>query len=108
MKNKGFTLVEIVLVVSIIGMLASIAIPTFIRARRTAQTTSCMNNLRLISSAKEQCALETGKTAGDPVTEAEIADFFRRGFPSCPAKGIYSVNPVGTDPACTVEGHVCP
>ena len=58
-KKAGFTLVEIMIVVAIIGLLAAIAIPNFVRARTTAQMNACINNLRQIDSAKQQWALET-------------------------------------------------
>jgi len=57
-KKQGFTLVEIMIVVAIIGLLAAIAIPNFVRARTTSQQNACINNLRLIDSSKQQWALE--------------------------------------------------
>ena len=60
-KSRGFTLVEIMIVVAIIGLLAAIAIPNFIRARQTSQTNACINNLRIIDAAKQQWGLETGQ-----------------------------------------------
>ncbi|MCG2658750.1 MAG: prepilin-type N-terminal cleavage/methylation domain-containing protein, partial [Kiritimatiellae bacterium] len=60
--KKGFTLVEIMIVVAIIGLLAAIAIPSFMRARTTSQQNACINNLRQIEAAKDQYALENGLT----------------------------------------------
>jgi len=56
--KSGFTLVEIMIVVAIIGLLAAIAIPNFVRARESAQLNSIANNLRILEGAKEQYALE--------------------------------------------------
>ena len=63
LTKKGFTLVEIMIVVAIIGLLAAIAIPNFVKARETAQQNACINNLRQISAAKQQWALENNATA---------------------------------------------
>ena len=65
--RKGFTLVEIMIVVAIIGLLAAIAIPSFIKARESSQTNACINNLRQIDAAKEQWALANKKVTGDAV-----------------------------------------
>jgi prepilin-type N-terminal cleavage/methylation domain-containing protein len=64
----GFTLVEIMIVVAIIGLLAAIAIPSFVKARAKSQATACINNLRQIESAVQQVALEKGKHVGDTIT----------------------------------------
>jgi prepilin-type N-terminal cleavage/methylation domain-containing protein len=67
-RKAGFTLVEIMIVVAIIGLLAAIAIPNFVKARQTAQRNACISNLRQIDGAKEQWALENKKSAGTDTT----------------------------------------
>ena len=110
LNRKGFTLVEIMIVVAIIGLLAAIAIPNFVKARETAQANACINNMRQIESAKEQWALEKGKTTGDAVTVAEAELYIKGGMPTCPAGGAYTVGAVGTDVVCSLaaKGHVLP
>jgi len=107
-RKAGFTLVEIMIVVAIIGLLAAIAIPNFVRARTTAQTNACINNLRQIDGAKEQWALENNAADGDTVTTANIGDYIKGGFPTCPASGTYTEGAVGTDPDCDVANHDLP
>ena len=106
--NKGFTLVEIMIVVAIIGLLAAIAIPSFIQARTTSQTNACINNLRQIDSAKEQWALEAGATDGDPLGAGWTIYIKGNAVPNCPASGAYTPGAVGTDPVCSVGTHVLP
>ena len=104
MKQKGFTLVEIMIVVAIIGLLAAIAIPNFVKARQTAQTNACINNMRQIESAKEQYALENGLTTGGEVTDPQIGAYIKGGYPTCPANGTVTANAIGTPPSCSVHG----
>src|SRR5205814_9490403 len=98
----------IMIVVAIIGLLAAIAIPNFVKARQTAQRNACIKNLQQIDGAKEQWALENKKGNGDPIVKDEVDKYIKNGAPSCPASGTYAYGNVGTDPTCTVAGHVLP
>lgn len=105
--RRAFTLVEIMIVVAIIGLLAAIAIPSFIKARQASQTNACINNLRQIDAAKEQWALNSGAVNGDTVTPGGIDgvdSYIKNGEPQCPlgdGSGDYTYDVVGLDPRCT-------
>src|ERR1700689_3859318 len=90
-KQWGFTLVEIMIVVAIIGLLAAIAIPNFVRARSTSQQNACINKLRLIDAAQQQYALEKGVASTVTITGAEIQPYLGHGsggeLPHCPLNG---------------------
>lgn len=123
--KKGFTLVEIMIVVAIIGLLAAIAIPSFMKARTTSQKNACINNLRQIESAKDQWAVEHGGTNGQLIDAnatvwtnlVGLASGYIKTNPACPASGSalakglqtraaadYTVGTIGTLPICVPAG----
>lgn len=101
MSKKGFTLVEIMIVVAIIGLLAAIAIPSFMKARTTSQQKACINNLRQIEAGKEQWALAEKKPQGAAVDDTEINEYMKT-VPVCPAGGAYDYQVIGTDATCDI------
>ena len=113
-RKSGFTLVEIMIVVAIIGLLAAIAIPNFIKARTTSQKNACINNLRQIDGAIQQWALENKKDAAAAVKFTDISSYLRNSV-ICPSGGTtfadsYSIVDVATKPTCLKDAvnHVLP
>ncbi len=107
---SGFTLVEIMIVIAIIGMLAAIAIPNYVHARGLAQKTACINNLRQIDGAKQQWALENHKVDTDTPAEADLNSYLRSGMPTCPGGGSYTIGAMNANPTCSLaaQGHLLP
>src|SRR5436190_5051022 len=115
-SNKaGFTLVEIMIVVAIIGLLAAIAIPNFVRARTTSQMNACINNLRQMDGGKQEWALETKQASNATSNLSDINPYLRNAL-TCPAGGntatfatSYTMGDVSTKPVCQILGtHVLP
>jgi len=99
-RRRGFTLVEIMIVVAIIGLLSAIAIPAFVRARENSRQKVCVNNLRQLDGAKDLVAMENGLSNGSDVSGL-VGAYLKKGVPVCPVGNTpYTLNPVGTKPEC--------
>ena len=106
--QRAFTLVEIMIVIAIIGLLAAIAIPNFLKHRAYTQMQACIANLSKLDATKELWGLEHGKATGSIATVDDLVgpDLYLKTMPTCPAKGNYLLMPIGTRPTCDIPDHV--
>lgn len=105
-RNDGFTLVEIMIVVTIIGLLATMAMPAYVRARGNSQESVCLNNLRIIQTAKSQHIWDNKRVNGDIIVPSHLDPYLKKSFSSYiePSGGTYAVRAVGENPICTFGG----
>ncbi len=103
--HQGFTLIEVMIVVAIIGLLAMIALPSFANARTQSHRTLCVNNLTQISRAKDQYAFDHNNIR--PRAMTDLVPVYVLRTPQCPLRGTYQLRGLGRDPRCTqaVQGH---
>ena len=113
--SGGFTLVEVMLVVAIIGRLAAIALPNFIKSRAKAQANACINNLRQIESGCQQFSIANNLGPGAIINyPTDVASYVKLNssgsIPPCPAGGTYSLLAVGANPQsqCSLSNIVNP
>ena len=105
-KNWGFTLTEIMIVVAIIGMLAAVAVPNFAQARTNSRRNACINNLRLITAAKDQYAIENNQADTIVPSPSDVSPYFKAvplgggGLPKEPQGGSYTIGAVSVAPTC--------
>ena len=102
-KRSGFTLLEIMIVVLVIGVLLAVAVPNFLTSRARSRQRTCVSNLRQLNSAKEQFAMENNLGNGDLVTSADLAPTYIKVYPYCPEGGVYTLGPIGDFPACSYQ-----
>ncbi|MDP8258006.1 MAG: prepilin-type N-terminal cleavage/methylation domain-containing protein [Candidatus Aadella gelida] len=105
MNRKGFTLVEIMIVVSIMGVLLVVAIPNFTKSRQRTHLYACISNLKGIDNAKEIWAMESGTGAIGTPSWSDLVPDYLSSEPSCPSGGACDLGDTNTQSTCTVEGH---
>ena len=109
LRKSGFTLVEIMIVVAIIGLLAAIAIPNFVKARSASQKSACIANLKQINGATATWAMELKHNNSETPVASDLfgASAYIRDEPACPGGGTYTLTQVDTKPTCSLStlGH---
>ena len=111
--RRGFTLTEIMIVVGVIGILASIGAPSYLRARHSSQSAICIANLRQIEHAVQIWALDNNKPDTATPTWNDLVTQYLKAEPSCPAHGAYAIGSVAERPTCSLgdpgtKEHILP
>jgi prepilin-type N-terminal cleavage/methylation domain-containing protein len=103
----GFTLIELMFVILVIGILLAIAVPNFVNARETARAKACVSNLKELDSATEQYAMDNhldGNTTVTPAQFLALAPTYLRTFPTCPEGGHYAPGAtLEENPICSIS-----
>ena len=112
LRKKGFTLVEIMIVVAIIGLLAAIAIPNFMGARTSARRQACIANLKQIEGAKQIYALDNNLADDAACAWDNLVPDYIKVQPTCPSSGVYTIGIISATPSCSKaadpDGHALP
>ena len=103
-NRSGFTLVEIMIVVMIIGVLLAIAVPNFIKSREGANARACQHNLKQILGAKERWAMENNKSATDTPDWSDLVSTYLKKQPECHSGGSYTIGGMDQIPTCDIGG----
>lgn len=103
LSHKGFSLMEIMVIVAVLALLAAIAVPNFVNAKRKAETNFCVNNLSILDTAKKQWARDNKIPTGQLCRWDDIKPYIpeESSLSSCPAGGSYTIGPVGAKPVCS-------
>ena len=107
LRNKGFTLIEIMIILAIIGLLASISIPSFLKAKRENDQKDCIENLHRIEEIKAQIVLAEEIADGGEIDPAKVDEKLGK-TPRCKANGTYTYGAAGKKPTCSIPEHELP
>jgi hypothetical protein len=95
-------------ILAVVGLLAAIAIPSFVRARETSQMNACIANLRAMETAKQELAVANGLPPGQDIPEEQLTPYLTGGFSEmkCPGGGTYTVRAIGQEAECSIHGSM--
>lgn len=103
-SRKGYTLLEVMIVVLVLGILLTIAIPNFMKARESSRTKSCIANLHVIQNAKFMFAFQNSVEQDHSCTWDEILPYIHH-KPICPESGEYQLKAIKDSPTCSIDNH---